>query len=296
MQPNSSRTLPLKDDQKESSLTTLPESRGVRVRLGRRTASQLRPIADQMARTTRRFLRSFQENLQLATILACIAGFINAVAFLEFGTFVSHITGNATHAAIDYAGAHKNLALLFLLEILCFISGAFLTSFLLRGHTAASSRVKYTAPVLLEAALLAGFMLLASSSSRHSPAITALLSWAMGMQNAMLRQTSGAIVRTTHMTGVATDIGIELGAALSSGLYFWRKKPKGSRFFSFLAGFLHRLGLGRFAFQAAILASFIAGGVIGALGYQTFKISSLLFPTLILTVLGLREHLRPKPA
>ncbi len=259
-----------------------------------RTSSQLGPIADQMARGTKRFLRSFQENLQLATVLAVVAGLVNAISFLEFGTFVSHISGNATHVAIEYATSHGSLALIFLFEILCFIFGALLTSLLLRGHTAASSRVKYTSPVLIEAALLLLFMYSVNRLGKGNGQVTLLLSTAMGMQNAMLRQASGAIVRTTHMTGVATDIGIELGAALSSALHLWRRSGWMKGFLIFFAAFAHRLGGGRFAFQSIIFLSFIAGGVIGTLGHHLFQASILLLPILVLTLVALKEHLRPR--
>jgi uncharacterized membrane protein YoaK (UPF0700 family) len=40
-----------------------------------------------------------------------------------------------------------------------------------------------------------------------------MLAFAMGLQNAAVASTTGLSVRTTHLTGPATDLGIHLGTA-----------------------------------------------------------------------------------
>jgi uncharacterized membrane protein YoaK (UPF0700 family) len=62
--------------------------------------------------------------------------------------------------------------------------------------------------------MLVGVFIVAAGSSRAlDPRIldlqAALLCAAMGMQNSMVTRLSGAVVRTTHLTGVVTDLGIE---------------------------------------------------------------------------------------
>lgn len=261
------------------------------------------PLSRQVVHSTRQFLRTFRENLELGTLLAFVAGTVNTVAFLQFGTFVSHISGHVTRAAVEYTEANPDAAYVFFLEMFFFVCGAFATSFLLRGHTAADSRVRYTLPVMIEALLIMSFIV--SMSIRgwlwfhigNISLTTVLLATAMGMQNAMLRRTSGAIIRTTHMTGVATDIGIELGAAFSAMLDQW-KNTRGlswSRVLRIWDSFWQRLGVGRFTFQILLFISFFLGAILGTLGFMRFTIYILFVPVVILVLVGLREHARPHP-
>ena len=52
------------------------------------------------------------------------------------------------------------------------------------------------------------------ASDRPPVPLLAVLSFAMGLQNAAVASTTGLAVRTTHLTGPTTDLGIHLGAAL----------------------------------------------------------------------------------
>ncbi|WP_261534579.1 YoaK family protein, partial [Burkholderia multivorans] len=74
---------------------------------------------------------------------------------------------------------------------------------------------QYAMPLILEATLLLLFGLLGSGLETHHvlfvPATVCLLCYVMGLQNAMITKISKAEIRTTHVTGLVTDIGIELG-------------------------------------------------------------------------------------
>ncbi len=259
-----------------------------------------RPFAAMQAlqRSTRSLVRSFRETLELATLLAFIAGIVNSAAFMEFGTFVSHISGHATRAAVEFTKGLRLSAYIFLLETLAFILGAFVTAILLRGHTAASKEVKYTGPVLVEAGLLLSFLFLNSTHAigflrwGDMSLSTLLLAFAMGMQNALLRQSSGAILRTTHMTGVATDLGFELGAAVRAALTYLRQSHQ---LRSTLRCFLEVLGVGRFTFHLSLFFAFSSGAVLGTYAFLHVGRFTLMLPALLLTLIGLREYLRPVP-
>ncbi|RYZ54116.1 MAG: DUF1275 domain-containing protein [Proteobacteria bacterium] len=258
------------------------------------------PSSIRLNPSTRRLLRSFRENVQLGTLLAFVAGNVNSVAFVHFGTYVSHVSGHATRAAINYAEGDFTSALLFLMEFLAFIFGAGFTAFLLKGHTAASSQIKYTLPTFIELALIVSFMVLAILHAKgliESPYLshlTFLLAIAMGMQNAMLRQASGTIVRTTHMTGVATDFGFELGAAVrAAGDSFWMsEKSLLQKIRQSFDAFVHRLGVSRFLFHGFIIFSFSAGAVVGTLSFLLYQDYALLIPCITLLLIGIREKLR----
>ena len=255
------------------------------------------PRPSKVARSTQRI---FRDNVQLGTLLAFVAGSINSVAFVHFGTYVSHVSGHATRAAINYAEGDLTSAFLFFMEFVAFIFGAGCTAFLMKGFTAASNQVKYTKPIVLELALILIYMMSAVLHDRYGftlpffSHLTFLLAIAMGMQNAMLRQASGTIVRTTHMTGVATDFGAELGGALRAayeafwvrGLRLWDRLRRAS------AAFFERLAFSRFLFHGFILISFSSGAVLGTLSYLLYHHYALAVPAVILSLVGIREHLR----
>jgi uncharacterized membrane protein YoaK (UPF0700 family) len=260
------------------------------------------PSSIRLHPSTRRLLRSFRENVQLGTLLAFVAGNVNSVAFVHFGTYVSHVSGHATRAAINYAEGDFTSAFLFLMEFAAFIFGAGITAFLLKGHTAASSQIKYTAPTFIELGLIVSFMVLAILHAKsiitapYLSHLTFLLAIAMGMQNAMLRQASGTIIRTTHMTGVATDFGFELGAAVrAGGDSFWTSdKSLFQRIRTSFEAFVHRLGVSRFLFHGFIIFSFTAGAVVGTLSFLLYQDYALLIPCITLLLIGIREyHRRP---
>ncbi len=254
------------------------------------------PRPSKVARSTRRL---FRDNVQLGTLLAFVAGHVNSMAFIHFGTYVSHVSGHATRAAIHYAEGDMKSAFLFLIEFIAFIFGAGITAFLLKGQTAASSQVKYTVPIFIEFALILTYMVSAVLFETHRyhssyfSHLTFILAIAMGMQNAMFRFASGAIVRTTHITGVATDFGAELGGALRMGLtaFLTDRSDLLPRITAASGVFIHRLGVGRFLFHGFLLISFSSGAVIGTLGFLLYRDYALVVPLVLLLIVGLEESM-----
>jgi uncharacterized membrane protein YoaK (UPF0700 family) len=115
-------------------------------------------------------------------------------------------------------------------------------------------------PLLLEAALLLCFGVFGSRfASIHRfpvPAIVMLLCFIMGLQNAVTSKLSKSEIRTTHITGIITDIGIELGKAL------YRNAP-GTLPQDRVAGNWNKL-----RFLGSLATCFFLGGVAGALGFR----------------------------
>lgn len=156
--------------------------------------------------------RSFAERVVLVGVLPCVAGMVNAAGFLRLGLATSHVTGNVTWLAMDLSRGDLTTASHLGGLVGCFFTGAVVGSLLVDGGVAVG-RSRYAAALLLEAALLAGHTLLASgvlgAGGGPSPfPHAALLGLAMGLQNALITRLSGAVVRTTHLTGVVTDLAI----------------------------------------------------------------------------------------
>ena len=85
------------------------------------------------------------------------------------------------------------------------------------------------------------------------PSTVLLLCFIMGLQNAIVTKISKAECRAAHMTGVVTDLGIELGR-----LFFWNRTGE-ARFEHFV-----RADRDKLAIHATILGLFFVGGLVGA--------------------------------
>ena len=211
--------------------------------------------------------RSDSQNRWLAGYLACVGGFVNSSGFVLIGMFTSHVTGNVGRLANDAASGQYAAALAALSLVLCFFAGAFIASGIVESRVlgGASSRA-YALALALETSLLLLFTLLSYVSTSNQPrardAEAALLCAAMGLQNALVSRLSGAVVRTTHLTGVVTDLGIES----ARWFRFWRRSLSEATRLQLVLGRnpAERPAAPKVLLLATIAASFLAGASSGA--------------------------------
>lgn len=204
--------------------------------------------------------RTAGSNRQLGITLAFVAGAINAGAFLAVRQYTSHMTGIVSSMADHLALGEVALALGALAGLLSFVVGAAVSAILVNFARRRAWHSEYALPLLLEAALLLCFGLLGARLSAIEglfvPATVMLLCFMMGLQNAVISKLSNAEIRTTHVTGVVTDIGIELGK-----LVYWnRSAPAGQADV--------QANRARLAVLCSLVAAFFIGGVCGALGFK----------------------------
>ncbi len=213
----------------------------------------------------RRFLvltsrhRAPSTNLVLGLLLAFNAGAINAGGFLVLHQYTSHMTGFTSQLADGLALGQTRLVLTALGALLAFVAGAAATAMLVNWGRQRQLDSIYALPLLCEALLmfpfgLVGAITLGWQTPFTVPLTVLLLSFIMGLQNAVGSKASGGRVRTTHMTGNVTDLGMELGKML----------------------YLNRTAAGhgpvrhdraKLRLTAGLLAGFVLGGVAGALGF-----------------------------
>ena len=205
--------------------------------------------------------RSRRANRRLGLLLAFVAGAINAGGFLAIQRYTSHMTGIVSGVADDLALGRAGLALAGVLLVVVFTSGAVTTTVLINRARRRHMHSEFALSLLLEATLLLAFGLLGANLARTSallvPATAALLCFIMGLQNAMVTKISQAEVRTTHMTGVITDLGIELGKLL-----YWNRLPDAPD------APMVRANRDRLRLHAMLLGCFAGGGLVGALAFQ----------------------------
>jgi uncharacterized membrane protein YoaK (UPF0700 family) len=168
----------------------------------------------------------------LALLLAGAAGVVNATSFFAFGQHITHMTGHVSMLGEAIASGRWDGGILAGKMVLAFVVGA-TTATALLDASRHRQRGRHTPALLVETVTLGGVALWAAEHPGvDEPTLMWSLAFAMGLQNALVTRVSGAVVRTTHLTGVLTDIGIQLvrmvvwvrdGARERGALGLWRK-------------------------------------------------------------------------
>ena len=205
--------------------------------------------------------RSVRSNRHLGLLLAFVAGAINAGGFLAIQRYTSHMSGIVSGVVDDLVLGHITLAIAGVLMVLTFVAGAMTTAILTNWARLRRLHSEYALSLLLESALLLLFGLLGTYLATYTtlllPATAALLCFIMGLQNAIITKMSHAEIRTTHMTGVITDLGIELGK-----LFYWNRSRA-----TIDPGYV-RANRDKLKIHAWLLGCFLGGGLSGALAFK----------------------------
>jgi uncharacterized membrane protein YoaK (UPF0700 family) len=204
-------------------------------------------------------VRSAHANLHLGLTLAFVGGAANAGGFMAVHQYTSHMTGIVSALAGHLALGALDLAFDGAGALLSFLAGAACSAVMVNFARRRSLHSTFALPLLLEACLLLVFGVVGSGlqgvRGLFVPATVMLLCFMMGLQNAVITKLSHAEIRTTHITGIVTDIGIELGK-----LVYWN----GPGHFPGGRVVADRMRLRTLALLAA---SFLGGGVAGTLGF-----------------------------
>ncbi|MBR9762915.1 MAG: DUF1275 domain-containing protein [Rhodobacteraceae bacterium] len=211
----------------------------------------------------------------LAAILSSIAGALNAVGFLVAGSFTANMTGNISAFADELAQGGTGAALAFLGLVLAFICGAAGAALMIHAGERRGLRSVYALAIVAEALLVLalGLVLGARPDAAQQALLVGGLSFVMGLQNAVTSMISRSRVRTTHVSGMATDIGIEIATLLAAPEARQRALPQ-----------LRLHGL--------TLVAFAGGGVLGALLFGWIGHGVFLLAAGCLLAVALPEALR----
>ena len=218
-------------------------------------------------------------NHQLASLLALVAGVLNSVGFVAVAFYTSHMTGVTAQLADQLVLGNLYLVGVALLSIASFVVGAMGCAVIFNWGRRRGLRSRYANVLLLEGLLLLVFGLLAEelTVSWRELVFVPVLCFTMGLQNAIITKISGAQIRTTHVTGMVTDIGIELGK-----LSYRSRRPETDPV---------RGNVPKLALLGSLVGLFFVGGVVGALGYVALGFGVLVPGALLLVLVSFRPLL-----
>lgn len=208
--------------------------------------------------------RTFSHNLKLASTLSFIAGIVNVVGVLSVLTLTTNVTGHFAYFAEAIFLKNYGKAITIITYVFFFLLGAFICNILIELVSKYKAKFAHTFPMLVELIILVLIGLSVTVNPNH---IAHSLLFAMGLQNALVTQISQSTVRTTHLTGLFTDLGIEL-----SQLFFYRKA-------------MERKRLSKSIFlRLSIIFFFFTGCLFGGYFFNFYQLKTLLFAALILLI------------
>lgn len=207
--------------------------------------------------------RTYFHNLKLASALSFVAGIVNITGVLSVKVLTTNITGHFAFFSEEILFKKHQSAFIYLLFILFFLMGSFISSMIIEFLSKQKKMRPHVFPIMIEAILLSfvglsgyhpvGFAL-------SSNIIAYILLFSMGMQNSLVTRVSQSVVRTTHLTGLFTDLGIDLSQILFNKEYTLHHQLKKSIFL-----------------KLVIITCFFCGCIMGGLLYMLFFIKTLLF-------------------
>lgn len=190
---------------------------------------------------------------------------------LAVGTLTTNVTGHFAFFSEELFLKNIHTAIIFLVYTLFFFAGAFVSGLLVELVAKRRYHLTYVLPVSIEIFILAfwgiTYLFFPLDIYGYPIVISYSLLFAMGLQNALVTKISKSVVRTTHLTGLFTDLGIELAQLMT-----FRPQAEKRKIWRNLQ------------LKLIIVCCFFIGGVIGGFLYMYVRLETLLFPALLLLI------------
>jgi uncharacterized membrane protein YoaK (UPF0700 family) len=212
--------------------------------------------------------RTLQHNLRLASLLSFIAGIVNVAGFLAVRRLTTNVTGHFAFFVDEIFKLDFWQGFIYFLYIFFFFLGSFMSNVIVEILSDRNDRLIYIFPTIIESLILFSVAVFGQLLISQNPNLLAFsLLFAMGLQNSLVTTISNATVRTTHLTGLFTDLGIEL-----SQLFFYKQKEQKDKLYSSIK------------LRLTIISFFFLGGLFGGIFYSTIQLYVLAIAGTILLI------------
>lgn len=222
--------------------------------------------------------RTLAHNLRIASLLSFVAGIVNVAGFLAVQRLTTNVTGHFAFFVDEIFKLNFWQAFIFFLYIFFFFLGSFVSNLIVEITSKKSERLIYIIPIIIESLILFSIALFGQFLiSQHANLLAFCLLFAMGLQNSLVTTISNATVRTTHLTGLFTDLGIEL-----SQLFFYKQKDQKDKLYSSIK------------LRLTIITFFFLGGLLGGILYSTIQLYVLVIAATTLIIGIIYDDLKLK--
>lgn len=220
--------------------------------------------------------RTLNHNLKIASLLSFVAGIVNVAGFISVQQLTTNVTGHFAHFVDEVFKLNPWQGFIYFLYIFFFFLGSFVSGWLVEFIAKRNERMIYVTPVIIESFTLLTIGVFYPYLITSIPnAITFSLLFIMGLQNSLVTSLSNAVVRTTHLTGLFTDLGIEF-----SQLFFYRSREHKQKLFSSIK------------LRLTIISSFFTGGIIGGVLYAKINLHVLILAGTLLLIGLVYDNIR----
>jgi uncharacterized membrane protein YoaK (UPF0700 family) len=216
--------------------------------------------------------RTLKENLLLASSTAVVSGITNVAGMIAFLAFTSNITGHVANLAKHIVEQNFGEIIVFLIWLFMFFAGAFLSSYIVRSLEDKSYYRAHSIPIIIEIIILLfvavyGHHFYEETQTEREVVIAAIL-FSMGLQNSLVSIVSGGLIKTSHLTGLFTD----LGGDIADWLHPKVEKTEVVR--------------NKIYIRFTILGFYFLGGIIGGYFFNLYEFAIFYFiPVILLTIL-----------
>lgn len=216
--------------------------------------------------------RTLKENLMLASSTAFVAGVVNVAGVIAFFAFTSNITGHVANLAQNVVEKDFKDIYVFLAWLILFFSGAFISSFAINSFKHKSNYQAHAIPIVIEIAVLMFVAIYGNNFYKETDTereiVIGCILFSMGVQNGMVSVISGGLIKSTHLTGLITDLGAEVAEWIH---------PKTDK----TVDIKHKIYV-----RSTILSFYIIGGLFAGYFFNLYELRIFyVIPLILLTVL-----------
>jgi uncharacterized membrane protein YoaK (UPF0700 family) len=213
--------------------------------------------------------RKFQHDLGLASILSMAAGAVNSASFFAFDVLTTNVTGHVAVLANEIVAFRWHASYMKLIWMFAFLFGSFCSGLLVDLMNRKNPRFAHSLPLALVILILLNIAYFGDHHYDYSDEMIQVfagsLLLAMGLQNGTVTQVSGSVIRTTHLTGLFTDIGIEAAKLITKPMEESQSK-------------LQR----KFILHITIVLCFFVGAIGGGFLFSKYLFKAFAAPSLFL--------------
>jgi uncharacterized membrane protein YoaK (UPF0700 family) len=207
-----------------------------------------------------------------------VAGIVNVAGFLAIQRLTTNVTGHFAFIVEEILKLNFWQGFIYFLYIFFFFLGSFVSNLIVEIISKTNDRFIYVIPTIIESLILFFLAIFGQFLISQNPNLLACaMLFAMGLQNSLVTTISNSTVRTTHLTGLFTDLGIEL-----SQLFFYNQKDQKDKLY------------GSIKLRLTIITFFFLGGLLGGIFYSALQLYVLAIAATVLIIGIIYDELKLK--